>query len=129
MSNVDPLTMKSILSSNVCSIFSLLACQVVNFIFIGCATSALEGSSPRGYSQIFSGIGSKVFAPCLVFLHQDLHKQFLKALLMGVSPEAMVGFLGGNHRLKIFLDLYSFDLADICDVIDMITFYNDLTGR
>jgi hypothetical protein len=36
---------------------------------------------------------------------------------MGVAPEAMVGFLGGDHRLKIFLDLYSFDLVDMRDVI------------
>jgi hypothetical protein len=48
---------------------------------------------------------------------------------MGVAPEAMVGFLGGDHRLKIFFDLYFFDLASMRDVIDMITFCNDLTGR
>jgi hypothetical protein len=28
-------------------------------LFIGCATSAPDGSSPRGYSRNFSGIGSK----------------------------------------------------------------------
>jgi hypothetical protein len=43
-------------------------------------------------------------------------------LPMGVAPEAMVGFFGGDHRLKIFFDLYSFDLAGMGDVIDMITF-------
>jgi hypothetical protein len=48
---------------------------------------------------------------------------------MGVALEAMVGFLGGDHRLKIFFDLYSLDLASMRDVIDMITFYNDLTGH
>jgi hypothetical protein len=47
---------------------------------------------------------------------------------MGVGPEAMVGFLGGDHRLKILFDLYSLDLASTRDVIDMITFCNDLTG-
>jgi hypothetical protein len=41
---------------------------------------------------------------------------------MGVALEAMVGFLGGDHRLKIFFDLYSLDLASMRDVIDMITF-------
>jgi hypothetical protein len=35
------------------SIFKLL------FVFIGCTASALDGSSPRGYSRKFSGIGSK----------------------------------------------------------------------
>jgi hypothetical protein len=47
---------------------------------------------------------------------------------MGVSLEAIVGFLGGDHRLKILFDLYSFDLASMRDIIDMITFCNDLTG-
>jgi hypothetical protein len=37
------------------SVFKLL------FVFIGCATSAPDGSSPRGYSQKFSGIGSKKY--------------------------------------------------------------------
>jgi hypothetical protein len=41
----------------------------------------------------------------------------------------MVEFLGGDHRLKISFDLYSFDLASMRDIIDMITFCNDLTGR
>jgi hypothetical protein len=48
---------------------------------------------------------------------------------MGVAPEAMVGFFGGDHRLKIFFGLYSFDLASMGDVINMIIFCNDLTGR
>jgi hypothetical protein len=51
------------------------------------------------------------------------------ALLMGVASEAMVGFLGGDHRLKIFFDLYFFDSSSMRDDIDMITFCNDLTGR
>jgi hypothetical protein len=83
----------------------------------------------------------KIFAPCLVFPCYHLHKQkfipFLlsfssgvrPALPMGVAPKAMDGFLGGDHRLKIFLDMYSFDLASMRDVIDMITFCNDLTGH
>jgi hypothetical protein len=33
------------------------------------------------------------------------------ALPMGVAPEAMVGFFGGDHRLKNFFELYSFNLA------------------
>jgi hypothetical protein len=49
---------------------------------------------------------------------------------MGVAPEAMVGVLGGDHRLNNFFDLYSFDLAgthSTCanskyDVIHMIIF-------
>jgi hypothetical protein len=48
---------------------------------------------------------------------------------MGVAHEAMVGFLGADHRLKIFFDLYFFDLAGMRDVIDMITLCNYLTGR
>jgi hypothetical protein len=43
-------------------------------------------------------------------------------LSMGVAPEAMVRILGGEHSLKIFFDLYSFELACTHDVIDMITF-------
>jgi hypothetical protein len=48
---------------------------------------------------------------------------------MGAAPEAMVGLFGSDHRLKIFFGLYSFDLAGMGDIIDMIAFYNDLTGR
>jgi hypothetical protein len=56
---------------------------------------------------------------------------------MGVDLEAMVGFLGGDHRLKNFFELYSFNLACMYKlvhtrsmiVIDKIIFYNDLTGR
>jgi hypothetical protein len=33
------------------------------------------------------------------------------ALPMEVAPKAMVGFFGGDHRLKKFFDLHSFDLA------------------
>jgi hypothetical protein len=76
-------------------------------IFIGCTTSAPDGSSPRGYSQIFLSIASEVLSSFLIFLHIDLHKQleisFLlslfnssgarPALPMGVAPEAMVGSL------------------------------------
>jgi hypothetical protein len=31
-------------------------------IFIGCATSTTDGSSPRGYSRIFSSVGSEVYS-------------------------------------------------------------------
>jgi hypothetical protein len=48
---------------------------------------------------------------------------------MGVAPEAMVGFFGNDHMLKIFFVLYSFNLAGMRDVSDMITFFNDMTGR
>jgi hypothetical protein len=51
--------------------------KVVNYAFgfssmlpiiIGCTTSAPDGSSPRGYSQIFSGIGPKYIYCHLIFL-------------------------------------------------------------
>jgi hypothetical protein len=77
MSNVDLLTMRSI----ICSI----ACKVDNYVFMGCATSAPDGSSPQGYSRFFLGIGSKVFAPCLVFLHKDRHKKILKIFSLLLS--------------------------------------------
>jgi hypothetical protein len=48
---------------------------------------------------------------------------------MGVAPEAMVGFLGNDHRLKSIFDLYFIDLGGMRDIIDMITVYNDLTRR
>jgi hypothetical protein len=50
-------------------------------------------------------------------------------LPMGVAPEAMVGFLGNDHRLKSIFDLYFIDLGGMRDVIDMITVCNDLTRR
>jgi hypothetical protein len=66
-----------------------------------------------------SGIDSEIFALRLSFPLYDLHKNFFPssflssgarpALPMGVAPEALVGFLGSDHRLKIFCDLYSFD--------------------
>jgi hypothetical protein len=51
--------------------------KVVNFAFdyfsmlsiiIGCTTSAPDGSSLRGYSRNFSGIGSK-YTYCLLIFH------------------------------------------------------------
>jgi hypothetical protein len=99
------------------------------------------GVAPEAIVELFFGYRLKEFAPCLVFRLHDLYKQkFLPFLLsfssgarpalpMGVAPEAMVEFLGGDHRLKISFDLYSFDLASMRDIIDMITFCNDLTGR
>jgi hypothetical protein len=82
-------------------------------------------SSPRGYSQIFSSIGSKVYSSSSSSFVITCIKQFeipflfdlyissgaRPALPMGVALEAMVGFLGGDHRLKNFFELYSFDLA------------------
>jgi hypothetical protein len=44
-------------SPNKLSIFSII---------IGCTTSALDGSSPRGYSRKFSNIGSKIL-PSFLF--------------------------------------------------------------
>jgi hypothetical protein len=35
---------------------------------------------------------------------------------MGVAPEAMVGFFGGDHRLNYFLRLVSFDSSLMRDV-------------
>jgi hypothetical protein len=37
-------------------------------IIIGCTTSAPDGSSTRGYSRNFSGIGSK-YTYCLLIFH------------------------------------------------------------
>jgi hypothetical protein len=34
--------------------------SLYQLLFIGCATSAPDGSSPRGYSRNFLGIGSKI---------------------------------------------------------------------
>jgi hypothetical protein len=48
---------------------------------------------------------------------------------MGVAAEAMVGFFGGDHRLKIFSDLHSFDSSSMRDTIEIITFFIDFTGR
>jgi hypothetical protein len=109
-------------------------CEADIFIFIGCATSAPDGSSPQGYSRIFSSIGPKVYSSSfLSSFDMACIKQLLipflldlyissgarPALPMGVSPKAMVGVLGGDHRLKKFFDffqmflLYSFSFTDV----------------
>jgi hypothetical protein len=51
-------------------------------------------------------------------------------LLIRVAPEAMGGFLGDNHSLKLFLGLVILStLFDIHDVIDGVILCDDLTGR
>jgi hypothetical protein len=62
-------------------------------ITIGCTTSAPDGSSPRGYSRNFSGIGSKYtycaskFYPIIVLAR--LCWDTLPALLVIGAPESM----------------------------------------
>jgi hypothetical protein len=62
-------------------------------IIIGCTTSAPDGSSPRGYSRNFSGIGSKYTYCRLSFSPVILLAQFcldaLPDLLVIVAPESM----------------------------------------
>jgi hypothetical protein len=60
------------------------------------------------------GIDSKIFTPCLSLIVISCIKNcFLffssgarPALPIGVAPEAMVGFLGSDHRLNSVFDLY-----------------------
>jgi hypothetical protein len=64
-------------------------------IIIGCMTSAPDGSSPRGYSQKNSGIGSKYtycrlnFSPAILLARLCLDA--LPDLLVIVAPEFMRG--------------------------------------
>jgi hypothetical protein len=87
-------------------------------IFIGCTISAPDGSSPRGYSRIFSSIGSKdiVFSSFLLLLLLLLRLLLLlififislgarPALPMGVAPEAIRGgclqpFIGSKNQIS-----------------------------
>jgi hypothetical protein len=76
-------------------------------IFIGCTTSALDGSSPQGYGRSISSIGSKVYSSFSSSFIITNTKQFRIPFLldlyilsgarlvlpMGVAPEAMVGYL------------------------------------
>jgi hypothetical protein len=51
-------------------------------------------------------------------------------LLIRVAPEAMGGFLGNNHSLRLFLGLIILSTSfDIRDVIDGVILCDDLTGR
>jgi hypothetical protein len=73
------------------------------------------GVAPEAIVEKKSGIDSKIPDACLVFPRYHLHKKvslpfffYLSsgarpALPMEVAPEAMVGFFGGDHRLKYFL--------------------------
>jgi hypothetical protein len=77
------------------------------------------GVTPEAIVEKNSGIESKILALYLIFPLHNLHKNsfpssFLPsgarpALPMGLAPEAMVGFFGGDHRLKVFFDLHSCD--------------------
>jgi hypothetical protein len=94
-----------------------------NWNFVGCATSAPDGSSPRDYSRkVFSSIGtSKLFSlhpsrSCLfcVIISSGAHL----ALPMIVAPEAIVNFFFG-YRLKdkcSFTALW-YHLLNICRVL------------
>jgi hypothetical protein len=67
-------------------------------IFIGCAASAPDGSSPRGYSQVFI-LGCRLMF--LSFLNQ-LHIK----LLIKSSPRAFEQILVFDQRLTDFFYLY-----------------------
>jgi hypothetical protein len=133
------LTMKSIICSNMKSIICLFNAKSIIAIFIRCTTSAPDGSSPRGYSRIFSSIGSKVLSSFIVTYTKQFEIPSLVdlyilsgarlALPMGVAPEAMVGFFEDDHRLKnsstcicsIWLVCIN-PFISRCDIIDMTTY-------
>jgi hypothetical protein len=64
--------------------------------------------SSSSYFFVITGI-KQFEIPFLFYLYISSGARL--ALPMEVAPEAMVGFLGGDHRLKILFELYSFDLA------------------
>jgi hypothetical protein len=104
------------LSQNFCRMLSQ------NFISIGCAISAPDGSTPRVYLQVLvaehrlkdimhprilldSGI---IVLDCFLNTHlfvcEDFFLSFARpSLPMGVDPEAMVRVLATDHRLKFSL--------------------------
>jgi hypothetical protein len=112
------------------SFITLIICN-----FIGCATSAPDGSSPRGYSQFFLfGYRLKNISSFAILVSPyPTKKLFLfisssrrSMLLIRVAPEAMDGFLGNNHSLRSFLGLIILStLFDIRDVIDGVIIYDD----
>jgi hypothetical protein len=140
--------MKSIICSNMYSIIFIFHAKSIISIFIGCATRAPDGSSPRGYSQIFLSIGSEVLSSFLPSFIMTCTKQFELSFLfdlytssgarspfpMGVAPEAMVGFLETIIYSKIPSTCIS-SIWLVCtnqciskyDIIDMTTHCDDLT--
>jgi hypothetical protein len=80
------------MSSNALSI-TLVTCR-----FVGCVTSAPDGSSPRGYTRkTFLGIDSKIFPrvviSCIKNIFFFISSGMLVTLPIEVAPEAMDGFL------------------------------------
>jgi hypothetical protein len=81
------------------------------------------GVAPEAIVDFFSSIGSKVLLSSLSSYAMTCNNSLRyfsffffssgarPALPIGVDPEAMVGFFGGDHRLKKFFDLYFFDLT------------------
>jgi hypothetical protein len=90
---------------------SFYSCRRANACnFIGCASSAPDGSRPRGYSRIvYSSIGSKFLRFYTSFFNlQKIFSSYYcfcslgarSALPMGVAPEAIIWVLVTYYRLK-----------------------------
>jgi hypothetical protein len=99
-----PPTMDSKFSS---SFFTLCLLEV--FFFIGCVTSAPDGSSPRGYGRVLVvdhrlKISSFSSSSLLVefFLKIINLSGARPALPMGVAPWVYVRVLVAGHRLKLY---------------------------
>jgi hypothetical protein len=86
-------------------------------IVIGCTTSAPDGSSPRGYSQKISGMGSKYtycrlnFSP--VILLARLCLDTLPDLLVIVAPESMRGCVVLFYTLQCCSSTFLFILITL----------------
>jgi hypothetical protein len=121
---------------------SILSSQIrhscVNFA--GCATSAPDSSSPRGYKEVLVACYRLKNNYSLLFLHRRiLQKSFCfcsfsssrrSMLLIRIAPEAISGFFGKNHSFRSFPELVILStLFDTHDVTDRVTLYDDLTGR
>jgi hypothetical protein len=101
-----------------------------NSIFIGCATSAPDGSSPQGYGRIFySSIGS-IFSSSSIF-QCNFAKYYWSP--NGSIPRSYNGVLAVDYRLKESFDFYLVDISCMerkkYGVIDMTTRCSDLTKR
>jgi hypothetical protein len=59
-------------------------------IITGCTTSAPNGSSPRGYSRFFLGIGSK-YTYCLLIFHLRYSWYYLLYILLSCSSRSSNG--------------------------------------
>jgi hypothetical protein len=78
---------------------------------MGVAPEDIVGKKLAIDSKIFTPCLSCIVIPCIKFSFFFLSSGARLALPMIVAPEAMVGFLGNDHSLRSFFDLYFVDFT------------------